>query len=95
MAKITRLTPHMLRKMVLNEKAKLKRRLRLETLEQNKGEPENTDTEEVGPSDLADSLEKDIDYIKALKVQEHRLRKKLRKISEAKKILRKKVLRKI
>jgi hypothetical protein len=43
------------------------------------------DVNEIDPSDLADSLENKIDYVKALKIEESRLLKRLRKISETKK----------
>lgn len=41
------------------------------------------DTEEVDADEFADSLEKKIDYAKALKIEETRLRRRLSKIVEA------------
>lgn len=40
------------------------------------------DTDEVDADEFADSLEKKIDYIKALKIEEGRIRRRLAKISE-------------
>ena len=60
------------------------------------GEIESTeerakDTEEVDAEDLADTLVKQIDFIKALKIEEGRLRTRLGKIAEQ----RQKILRQI
>lgn len=41
------------------------------------------DTDEVDADEFADSLEKKIDYEKALKIEETRLRKRFKKIREA------------
>lgn len=40
------------------------------------------ETDEVDADEFADSLEKKIDYIKALKIEESRLRRRLQRISE-------------
>ena len=45
---------------------------------------EDVKAEETDADEYADSLEKKIDYIKALKIEEGRLRRRLAKISEAK-----------
>ena len=90
MAKAKKLTPRMLKRMVLQEK----RRLR-ETLEQGKEDASKVDAEEVDADEQADALEKDIDYIKVLKIEERKLQKKLRRVNEAKKKLRRRVLRKL
>lgn len=42
------------------------------------------DTDEVDADEFADSLEKKIDYVKALKIEESRLRKRWKKIQEEK-----------
>jgi hypothetical protein len=42
------------------------------------------DAEEVDADGLADTLEKKIDYVKALKIEESRLLKRLKKIREQK-----------
>ena len=58
-------------------------------------DPEKVDAEEVDADEYADSLEKDIDHMKALKVHEKKLRLKLKKIQEAKKQIRNRVVRKL
>ena len=93
-----KLTPAMLRKMVLQERRRLhKRRLRetSDPIADGIEDPAYANAEEVDADDQADTLEKDIDYIKALKIEERKLRKTLRRISEAKKKLRRRINRKI
>ena len=79
MAKQIKLTPSLLRKLVLQEKRKIQ-----ESLEQGEEEVEKVDADEVDADDLADSIEKDIDFIKALKIQESILNRKMKKVQEAK-----------
>ena len=50
-------------------------------------DPEKVSADEVDADEYADSLEKDLDHLKALKIQEKKLRRQLKKISEAKKVL--------
>ena len=51
------------------------------------------DVEEKDASEYADSLEQNIDFMKALKIQEKRLYKKMLRLQEAKKKLRSKILK--
>ncbi len=90
MARVKKLTPRMLKKMVLEEKARLR-----ETLEQGEEDITKVDAEEVDADEQAETLEKDIDYIKVLKIEERKLRRKLARVNEAKKKLRRRVLRKL
>ncbi len=90
MARINKLTPKMLKRMVLQEKVRLR-----ETLEQGEEDVEKVDAEEVDADEQADALEKDIDYIKVLKIEERKLRRKLRRVNEVKKKLRRRVLKKL
>ena len=90
MARVNRLTPRMLKRMVLQEKARLR-----ETLEQGQEDVTKVDAEEVDADEQADALEKDIDYIKVLKIEERKLRRKLRRVNEVKKKLRRRVLKKL
>ena len=90
MARVNRLTPRMLKRMVLQEKARLR-----ETLEQGEEDVTKVDAEEVDADEQADALEKDIDYIKVLKIEERKLRRKLRRVNEVKKKLRRRVLKKL
>jgi len=73
------LTPALLRKIVLEERAKL-----AEVLETGKEHPEDISPDETDADGYADTLEKDIDHYKALKIHEAKLRRQLAKVSEAK-----------
>ena len=89
-----KLTPAILRKIVLQEK----RRMMKETSDPVAAgieDPEKVDAEETDAVEYAGSLEKDIDHMKALKVHERKLRLKLKKIQEAKKKIRNRVVRKL
>lgn len=70
-----KLTSKLLKKIIEEEVAKF-------------GDMEDTekrakDTDEVDADEFADSLEKKIDYIKALKIEETRIRQRLARITEA------------
>lgn len=74
-----KLTKKMLKRIVMEEAAKF-------------GDMEDTkdrakDTEEVDADEYADSVEKHIDFMKALKIEEARLQKRLTKIAETKKTI--------
>ena len=86
MAKNIKLTPSLLKKIVLEEKKKI-----LETLEQGKEDSEKVAAEETDADELADALEKDIDFMAALKIQESMLKKRYAKVQAAKKRLVKKI----
>ena len=86
MAKKIKLTPALLRKLVMEEKKKIQ-----ESLEQGEESVEKVDAEEVDADEFADSLEKDIDHIAALKIQESILKRKYAKVKAAKKRLVKKI----
>lgn len=90
MAKHIKLTPALLRKLVLEEKRKI-----TETLEQDEEAVEKVKAEVVPADDLADSIEKDIDWIKALKIQESVLSRKMKKVREAKKRLKTRLHKKL
>lgn len=79
MAKSIKLTPALLKKLVLEEKRKI-----METLEQGKEDSEKVKADETDADELADSLEKDIDFMAALKIQESMLKKKYKKVQAAK-----------
>lgn len=86
MTKKIKLTPAMLRKLVKEEKRKIQ-----EALEQGEENVDKVDAEEVDASEYADSLEKDIDHIAALKIQESILKRKYAKVQAAKKRIVKKI----
>ena len=77
MSKIKKLTPALLKKIVLEEKARIEK-----VLEANKPA-----TKEVDADKLATTLEKKVDYAKALKIREARMRKELGKVIKYRKAL--------
>lgn len=89
MTKKIKLTPRMLRKLVKEEKRKIQ-----EALEQGEENVDKVDAEEVDAGEYADSLEKDIDHIAALKIQESILKRKYARVQAAKKRLVKKINKK-
>jgi len=82
--KIRKLTPAVLRKMVIQE-----------TLTGAPTPVEKVSAEELSADELGTSkaLEKDIDHAKVLKLEETRLRKRLAKVREARKAIGKRILR--
>ncbi len=88
-----RLTPSLLRKIVLEERAKI-----LETSDPVAAgieDPEKVSADEVSAEDLAQTLEKDIDHVKVLKIKERRLRKELKKLQERRRRIRARILKRI
>ena len=79
-------------KNIIFEEAK---KLRLETLEQGEEDSTKVDAEETDADELAGALAQDIDYIKALKIQESRLKRKLSRVRKAKDLLSKRIINKI
>jgi hypothetical protein len=91
--RIKKLTPSLLRKIVLEERRKI-----IETsdpIAAGVEDAEKVSAEEVDADDQANTLEKDIDHIKALKIQEARLRNKLKRVSKARRVARSKFLKKL
>jgi len=79
-----------LKKFILSEMRKLQREAKLS------GKPapiEKVKAEET--TDYANSIEKDIDFVKALNIQERKLRQRLRKLSERKRRLKRKIIKNI
>ncbi len=79
-----------LRKFILDEAAKMN-----ETLEQGEDSVEDVSADETEASEYADTLEKDLDHMKALKIHESRIKKNLLRISEAKKIVRSRIMKRL
>lgn len=71
-----KLTPELLKKIIAEEAAKFGD---MESTEDRAG-----DVEEVDADEYADSLEKKIDYVKALKIEESRIRRRLSEIANIK-----------
>ena len=78
--RVRKVTPNILKRMIVQEA----RKLRMEVLETGKEDVEKVHAEEVDADDLADSIESDIDYIKALKIKEARLLRKLKEVKRTK-----------
>ena len=88
--RVRKLTAESLKKMIQEEA----RKLQMETSDPVAAgveKPEKVKAEETDADELAGSLEKDIDYIKALKIHESRLVEKLKKIAKAKELLGKRI----
>ena len=91
-----KLTPGMLRKMVLEEKTKLRRKLReSDPIVAGLDDVEKVTADEVEADEFAGTLEKELDHLKVLKVQERKVRSRLRKISEARRKVSKRIKRKL
>ena len=90
MRRSKKMTPRQLRMFVTSEAHRIS-----ETLEQGKAEPEDVTVDEVDADALANTLEKDLDHMKALKIKEGRLKKNLLKIEEAKKVLRSRIMKRL
>ena len=93
MAKLRKLTPAVLRSIILEEKEKLINEA--DPIVQGVTDPEKVSADEVDAGAQAGTLEKDIDYIKALKIQEAKMKKYLKRIQEAKELLSKRLISKI
>lgn len=84
-----RLTKSTLRRMINEEKARL-----AETLELGLSHPSEAPakTKEVDAKKLADTLEACMDHYKACQIKEAQLVKQLKKIQEAKRLLKKRII---
>ena len=79
-----------LKKFILSEMRKLQKEAKLS----GKLQPtEKVKADET--TDYADSIEKNIDFVKALNIQEKKLRRKLKRISERKRQLKRKIIKDI
>ena len=61
MTRKVKLTPRMLKKLVLEEKKRV-----METLEQGKSHPEDVKADETEADEFASTLEADVDHLKAI-----------------------------
>ena len=87
----SKLTASALRKLVVAESRKLQR----EALSGKLQPTEKVKAEEYEAGEEANTLEKDIDHVKVLKIQERRLRVKLKRIKEAQSRVKRKILKRI
>ena len=83
----------MLRKMIVQERRRL--RETSDPIEAGVEDPEKVSAEEVPADKIADTLAKDIDHLKVLKVQEAKLRRKLREVSNRRRNAQKRIKRKL
>jgi len=81
----------MLRRLVLEEKARMIRES--DPIEAGIDDPAKVNAEEVDAGEEADTIAKDIDIMAVLKIEETKLKRKLRKVNEAKKKLRGRIVR--
>lgn len=95
MSRTMKLTPTLLRKIVLQERARMMREAAGDPIVTGAEHPEDVEASETEASELAGTLAQDIDYMKALKIHERRLAAKLRRIQEAKAKVRNRVVRKL
>jgi hypothetical protein len=84
---IKKLTPEVLKQMIIEEAAKLQK----EVLEQEVEDPTEVEAEEIDGGDYA-VLNNHIDFIKVLKIQEHKLIKQLKAVREAKALVGRKIM---
>jgi len=91
--KTKNLTPQMLRRMIVQERRKL--RETSDPIAAGVEDLEKVSAEEVDAGELADTIEKDIDHLKVLKIQEAKLRRKLREVSVRRRNTQKRIKRKL
>ena len=98
--RVKKLTPNTLKRMIMDEA----KRLRLEVLETGEKDAEKVAKKapEVDADEYADSIEQDVDWMKALKIHEARLakqikrqRNKLREVRQTKTRLSRRLTRKV
>jgi len=90
---VKKLTPKMLRSMIVQERRKL--RETSDPIAAGVEDIEKVSAAEVDADKQADTLEKDIDHLKVLKIQEAKLRKKLREVSSRRRNTQKRIKRKL
>lgn len=104
MAKVIKLTPAGLRKMVLEEKEKYEKNLVTEAAKRKAaaGKKLNEAEEmvpekprEVEADEYADTLDNKIDYMKALKIKEQQLKKQLNALKETQNKVRSQIVKKL
>ena len=93
--KAKKLTPALLRKMIISEKRKFLKEGSDDPIASGVEDPAKIKAKEVDADDLSNTLEKDIDHLKVLKVEERKIRAKLKAVTEIKNKLRSRILRKL
>lgn len=97
MSRLVNLTPALLRKIVLEEKAKMIRETAKSSdpIMSGKDDPADIEAAEVDADGFANTLAQQIDYMKALKIKEKKLTESLRKIQEEKRRVRNRVVKRL
>ena len=93
MTKRIKLTPKLLRKIVLEERERILKES--DPIEAGIDDVAKVDAAEKDADEQQDTLAKDIDHMKALKIEEARLVKRFKKIREAKKRLKTRVIKQL
>lgn len=88
--RVRKLTPSALKRMIKEEAQKIQKESS-DPIVSGVDDIKKVAAEEVDADELAGSLEKDIDHLKALKIHEEKLVTKLRRLREAKSALRKRI----
>jgi len=91
--RVRKLTPTSLKRMIQEEARKLQTELSDPVAKG--GEVENVSAEEVDAEDQADTLEKDIDHLKVLKIHEAKLVTKLNRLRGVKSRLRRRITKSV
>ena len=90
---IKKLTPSLLRKIILSEQQKIMNES--DPILDGISDPEKVSAEEVPAGEEGRELAQDIDYIKVLKIQEAKLVEELKKVQKAKKLISERLLNRI
>jgi len=93
MTKRIKLTPNLLRKIVLEERERILKES--DPIEAGIDDVSKVNAEEKDADEQQDTLAKDIDHMKALKIEEARLVRRFKKIREAKKRLKTRVIKQL
>jgi len=92
--RVRKLTPSTLKRMIKQEARKIQKESS-DPIVAGIEDIEKVSAEETDADEQAGALEKDIDYLKALKIHETRLVRRLKKLRGARNMLRKRVTRSI
>ncbi len=92
--RVRKLTPAALKQMIKEEARKIQRESS-DPIVAGVDDIEKVSAEETDADELAGALEKDIDHLKALKIHERRLVRKLKRLREAKTYLRRRITKRI
>ena len=93
MAKRIKLTPSLLRRIVLEERDRILRES--DPIEAGIDDVAKADAEEKDADEQGDTLAKDVDHMKALKIEEARVIKRFKKIRNTRKKIRARVIKQL